>query len=172
MVPALHGDEMKKQAFFALAIAAVAAGCSSGTQSSETSINLPTDGVTDTQVRAFDTLQQTTKQSWVWIQHDKYKTPLHLDGTRNGMVVLKKNASAEKTTIDFVTEHKGLFKMREPAKELVVEKTETDELGMTHARFQQVTHGVTVVGAELNAHYDKHGHVTSIQANYIPDLDG
>ena len=45
-----------------------------------------------------------------------------------------------------------------------------DELGMTHARFQQVVKGVPVAGAELMAHYDEVGRLTSIDANYVHDL--
>jgi thermolysin len=43
---------------------------------------------------------------------------------------------------------------------------------MTHARFQQHVRGVPVVGAELAAHFDPAGRLASIDANYIPDVEG
>ena len=60
--------------------------------------------------------------------------------------------------------------MTDAAAELSLSKSEVDHLSMTHVRFQQVTHGVPVVGAELAAHYDAQGRLTSIDANYISGI--
>jgi bacillolysin len=169
---ALGGEEMKKLAFLALAIVA-AAGCSSSSQDTPPApAPLPTDdGVTPAQVEAFKVLEATTKQSWTWLQHQELKTPMHLSTSRSGTPVLAKGADVAKVTLDVLSQHKALFKMRDPSNELGVRRTESDELGMTHARFQQMVHGVPVAGAELMAHYDAVGHLTSIDANYVADLE-
>jgi bacillolysin len=153
---------MKKLAFLALAMAA-AGGCSEASSSTTT-------GATSTQLEAFDALEAATHQTWTWVQNDELKTPMHLSASRNGEPVLLAGADPAKVTIDVLTTNKALFRMHEPARELATEKVEVDELGMSHARFQQMVHGVPVAGAELMAHYDRVGHLTSIDANYVPDL--
>ena len=126
--------------------------------------------VTPAQLVAFDNLQLTTKQSWKWVQHEELRTPMHLSTARTGKPVLAKGADAVAVTLSVLAENKALFKMRDPALELSVSRSEVDESGMTHARFQQMVHGVPVAGAELMAHYDRAGRLTSIDANYIADL--
>lgn len=161
---------MRKQAFFALAVMAV--GCSSGAGVDSEAPPVQDDGASPSQVQAFVSLNKETARTWTWLQHDKFKTPAHISAERKGAPVLTKDTTVEKATLAFLGRYKDLFKMRDPAAELRVAKTEVDELGMTHARFTQVTHGVEVVGAELAAHYDREGRVTSIDANFVPDLEG
>lgn len=165
---------MRKLGFIALAIVAV--GCSQAPQeSNEGAVPSVADpGVTPSQLRAFDQLQIETSQSWTWMQHEKLNTPMHLSAPRTGKPVLTAGASAEHATLKFVSQYKNLFKMTDAEAELKLAKSEVDHLAMTHVRFSQVTHGIPVVGAELAAHYDAQGRLTSIDANYISgihDLD-
>lgn len=163
---------MKKLAFLALSIVA-AAGCSSTSDPGDApaSLPVPTD-VTAAQLQAFEVLEAATRQSWTWVQHQDLKTPMHLSTSRTGEPVLAKGADAVKVTLSVLEDHKALFRMRDPARELGAARTEVDELGMTHARFQQMVRGVPVAGAELMAHYDAAGRLTSVDANYVADLDG
>ncbi len=165
---------MTKKAFFALAVAA--AGCSSAPEIADQN-GSPIDqtrheGATSAQLRAFEALEAATAQSWTWIQHDRFATPAHLSTARTGKPVLVAGVSPEKATHAFLAQYKDLFGMREPAVELAAKRIRTDDLGMTHARFQQVVRGVPVAGAELTAHYDAAGRLTSIDALYVPGLDG
>lgn len=164
---------MRKLAFLALAIAAV--GCSTGTTdtsgSSEVAAPAVGDpGVSPAQVRAFEKLQLDTGRSWTWLQHETNDTPMHLSGARTGKALLVAGKTPAQTTVEFVDQYRDLFKMRDAAAELSLSKSEVDHLSMTHVRFQQVTHGVPVVGAELAAHYDAQGRLTSIDANYISGI--
>ncbi len=166
---------MRKLAFLALAIAAV--GCSTGAAdpSASTEVAAPAvgdPGVTPAQVRAFDKLQIDSGQTWTWMQHETHGTPAHLEGSRTGKALLLSGKSAQETTIAFLDRYRDLFKMSDAATELALSRSEVDELSMTHVRFQQVTHGIPVVGAELSAHYDAQGHLTSIDANYISGIQG
>lgn len=163
---------MTKKAFFALAVAA--AGCSSAPDISENGSPIEQtrhEGATSQQLRAFSALEASTGQRWTWIQHDRYASPAHLSTARTGKPVLVSGVSVEKATHEFLAKYKDLFGMREPAVELASKRVRTDALGMTHARFQQVVHGVPVAGAELTAHYDAAGRLTSIDANYVPGLE-
>ena len=165
---------MKKLAFFALAT--VAAGCSADPRSSgESSAPAVGDpGVTAAQVRAFDKLQLDTGLGWTWMQHEDHRTPAHLSTARAGKALLAPGKSPQQATVEFVDQYRDLFKMKDAAAELSLTKSEVDHLAMTHVRLQQVVHGVPVAGAELAAHFDEKGRLTSIDANYIAgiqDLD-
>jgi Zn-dependent metalloprotease len=97
--------------------------------------------------------------------------PKHVSVERVGQPALAASADAIKVTFGVLAEKKALFKLRDPELELAPVRQRIDDIGMTHTRFQQMTHGVPVAGAELAAHYDRGGHLTSIDSNYIPDLD-
>jgi uncharacterized protein (TIGR03382 family) len=128
-------------------------------------------GASESQVRAYADLQASSQRSWLWLQHDTLKTPMHLSADRVGEPMLKKGEDVGARTLSFLETNKQLFMMREPSLELSLKKSRVDAIGMTHARFQQVTHGVPVAGRELYAHYDSEGRLTSIDADYVPGLD-
>lgn len=162
---------MRKLGFFALAIVAI--GCSTEMGEQEDNSSPENLGATKAQSAALTKLQVESKREWTLVQHAKLGTPMHLEAARGkGKATLLKGADVAQATISFLDEYKALYKMRDPSTELRLAKSEVDELKMTHARFQQMTHGVPVVGAELLAHYDAAGRITSIDANYIADLDG
>lgn len=161
---------MRKLAFFALAVVAI--GCSTEMGEQGDSSSAENASVTKAQSAALNKLQIESKREWTMLQHAKLGTPMHLEAARGkGAVTLKKGADVAKATVSFLDEYKALYKMRDPSSELRISKSEVDELGMTHARFQQMTHGVPVVGAELYAHYDAAGRITSIDATYVAGLE-
>jgi len=166
---------MRKLAFFALAVVAV--GCSADPQQASSDPRAPAvgePGVTASQVRAFDKLQLDTGLGWTWMQHQDHATPAHLSTSRTGKALLVPGKSPQQATVELVEQYRDLFKMKDAAAELHITKSEVDHLAMTHVRLQQVVHGVPVAGAELAAHYDEKGRLTSIDANYIAgiqDLD-
>jgi thermolysin len=155
---------------FALAVIAVA-GCSASTDTSTAAGGLDARDATPEQVRAFEKLEGSTQSSWTWVQHETLQTPMHLSSSRDAMPVLVNGEDPARTTLSLLAAHRELFKMHDPALELSMKTTRVDELGMTHARFQQTTHGIPVAGRELLAHYDKAGRITSIDADYVPGLE-
>lgn len=159
---------MRKLAFLALAMAAsaVVVGCRADANDD----GALSSTATELQTQAFGRLELATSQTWTWLQHDRFRTPMHLAAPRTGTPRLSRGASAEKVTREFLMEYKELYRMRDPGNELRLDKLEVDALAMTHVRFQQTVQGVPVVGAELFAHYDGAGHLTSIDATYVPDL--
>lgn len=159
---------MRKVAFLIFGIVAAASGCSS--EDVDPADPTPTEGVTAEQVAAFDALKLETQKSWKWVQHQDLKTPLHLSAKRVGAPTLRASDDIKVRTVEVLTTNKALFKMRDPGMELLASRTERDDYGMQHVRFQQVSHGVPVSGAELSAHYDEEGRLASIDANYVPNL--
>ncbi|MFO0737352.1 MAG: M4 family metallopeptidase [Labilithrix sp.] len=161
---------MRKLGWLVLGIVVAAGGCS--TEDPEEAEVLPTDGVTQQQLDAFDALKVDTQKSWKWLQHEELRTPAHLSAKRVGpATLLGPRDDIKARTIEVLKTNRALFKMRDPGLELAPAREESDRYGMQHARFQQVSHGVPVVGAELSAHYDSEGHLASIDANYISDLE-
>lgn len=149
---------MRKQSF--LAIAVVIAGCSSGVADPR--------GTSETQNDAVASLERESGATWSLAIDGRFE---HLGSSRSGNAVLVPGASAAQATLRFLGRHKDVFAMRAPDAELTLEKEEIDELGMAHARFQQVAHGVPVVGAELAAHFDAAGRVSAIDTTYVSGLE-
>lgn len=67
----------------------------------------------------------------------------------------------------FVSGHRALFGLESPAEELAPRAAVSDDLGLTHVRFQQRFRGLTVWAAELNVHVDRAGHVYLVQGRYV-----
>ncbi len=135
------------------------------------------EGLAPAQRDTLDRLSKDTGRTWSWAKHvdaTSDDTLAHLSAPRTGAGILEpsqRSRTVENVTYEFLRNYRSLFKMRAPASELHLSRTEIDELEMTHARFEQVVHGVPVIGAELMAHYDKAGRLTSIDANYVADLE-
>jgi bacillolysin len=123
----------------------------------------------DEQQIAFERFESSTRESWQWIRHDASR--MHFSSVRSGRSVLRAGDDAVQTTLGLLAENRALFRMRDPSLELRPIRSHVDGLGMTHARFEQTTHGIPVDGAELTAHYDALGHLASIDTSYVADLD-
>ena len=158
---------MKKLAFLDLA---VVAACNAGGAEETIRQEAPADA-TPEQIDSFKELESSTQQRWSWTQEGT--SSVHLVGSRNkgALVVNARGGDPVYATLSLLAAHKRLFKMKAPATELAVRKSEVDSLGMTHTRFAQTVHGVPVHGAEVMAHFDAAGHVTSIDSSYVADLD-
>lgn len=172
-----YPGRMKRLGLFGLV--ALTVGCSAEAEHAarvaegpvdEANPTLLTEGVTPSQVRAFAYLEACTATSWTWRLHEAQATPMHLHASRNGMPLLTGRLGAEAATRAVLVQVRDLFKMRDPNLELALKASEVDSEAMAHVRFGQVTHGIPVVGAELAAHYDAEGRLTSIDANYIPGI--
>jgi Zn-dependent metalloprotease len=160
---------MTRKTLLALLAVGATAACSSAPETISDR-DSSTEGATKEQLSSHESLERATQQRWTWIQHEGTTTPAHLSSKRVGAPLLTNGLTAERATKTFLAQYKELYRLRDPESELSLSRERKDELGMTHARFQQVTHGVPVLGAELMAHYDREGHLTSIDAQYVPGL--
>ena len=62
------------------------------------------------------------------------------------------------------------FGLEDPARDLELEESAEDQLGMTHLSFGQVYEGVPVFGAELKAHFDRDGELVAVNGAAVPDI--
>ena len=140
-----------------------------GTGSSDQSAPAVPPEATAEQGAALQKLVAATGERWSFRQHDLFATPAHLEGRTANLLAGRTPKAA---TLAFLETNKALFKMTAPASELQETRSRTDALAMTHVRFEQRTHGLRVLGAELMAHYDEGGALRVIDANYVAGLEG
>lgn len=70
--------------------------------------------------------------------------------------------------LSFIDRYKAQFKLEQPQDELKCLSATTDDLGLTHVRFQQIYKGISVFGCELNVHLNRNNNVYLVQGHYIP----
>src|SRR5512139_2252756 len=85
--------------------------------------------------------------------NDANATPAYLAGRLTPGGYESRFPSPPEAAAAFAAEYRDLFRLADPAAELVALKTQRDELGMTHVRFQQTFHGLRVVGAQIIVHF-------------------
>ncbi len=124
----------------------------------------PTDG--DPQAQALAALEAETNTTWTVRYHADVHTPAFLEGRTAPMVA--KPSDAARASLTFLRDHRALFLLGSPDDELAHVATDTDELGMSHARFQQRVGGVPVWGGELTAHFAADGALVRVHGRYLP----
>lgn len=71
----------------------------------------------------------------------------------------------------FLSAHRALFGLADPASELARVDDRVDRLGFRHLTFRQLHRGVPVFGALLRAHFDAAGRLRSVNGSVVPGLD-
>ncbi len=94
--------------------------------------------------------------------------PVHVEGNLAASV---RNGDKVATAIEFFENNRGAYKMESPAEELILKKSEEDNLGMTHIRFDQHYKGVRVVGGEVLAHFKASGEMRTVNGIYEAYID-
>lgn len=141
---------------FSLCLVVVVAGCGGVERSPAVDMKM------------MDPLQQLeaeTGHEWSVRWHADIHTPAFLEGRTAPMATT--GADAERTGRDFLRRHAALFSIGD-GDDLVAQDAATDELGMTHARFQQEVQGRPVWGGELVTHFDPDGALVRVNGRYIP----
>jgi bacillolysin len=143
-----------------LAVLTLAAGCG------PTNMLQGTDGNSDAAINdPLLQLEAETGHAWTVRWREDVHTPALLEGRTAPMATT--GADAERAGRDFLKHHGALFSMGGDD-DLVASDSGTDELGMTHARFQQRVHDVPVWGGELLAHFDTDGALLRVNGRYVP----
>jgi Zn-dependent metalloprotease len=138
---------------------ALTIGCSS--RSTQTPVP---DGAT----AATDPLQQLiaeTGHSWTARWRDDLHTPALLEGKTAPMATTPDDAA--RAGRDFLRRHGPLFSMTADD-DVEATDADTDELGMTHARFAQRAGDWPVWGGELLLHFDGDGSLVRINGRWVP----
>ncbi|MDX9856657.1 MAG: M4 family metallopeptidase [candidate division Zixibacteria bacterium] len=94
--------------------------------------------------------------------------PSYVEGTLSSPV---KAADQVAASMQFFEEHRGAYRMANPADELVLKRIDRDDLGMSHVRFTQQHLGLRVIGGDLITHFDARGTLRTVNGNYVPDID-
>jgi thermolysin len=126
----------------------------------------PPDPGDDPQAAALRRLESDTGVAWTVRWRSDDHTPAVLAG-RTPPVVDRVSA-AEAAALDFLGSYRSIFQMDDPSDVLLLEGADGDELGMTHARFNQVQGGVPVWGAGLHVHFDASGALVRVEGRYVP----
>jgi bacillolysin len=141
-----------------LVILALTAGCSSH----------PASSLANSDGAVADPLQQLetdTGQTWSVRWRADLHTPALLEGRTAPMATT--GPDAERAGRAFLRRYGAIFGMG-PDDDVVAEDSDTDELGMTHARFQQHIGDVPVWGGELITHFDTDGALVRVNGRYVP----
>ncbi len=113
------------------------------------------------------------QQKWeVWI-NDTNDTPILLkamEKTAAAKIAVGKK-SGEEVILDFIEANAGLFNLKQPRRELTVERKNTDSMGREHVVFAQHFKGIPVWGAALVAHLDGAGGLSAVNGRYNPTPD-
>ena len=70
--------------------------------------------------------------------------------------------------VKYVRKHRRIFELQEPAGELEQRERHTDELGLTHLRYQQRHRGIPIWGRQLAAHFNPAGNLQSVNSLLEP----
>jgi len=74
----------------------------------------------------------------------------------------KFSSSTPSNALNYLKKNEVKTGIKNPGKNLKVKDTQTDELGMTHVRFNQSINGVNVEGSEVIVHINKDNEVVSV----------
>lgn len=95
-------------------------------------------------------------------------TPRQIRAERTISAAMMPGASALDSARIFLRENRGLLRLDDPDRELVVTSQSRDDRGRTLIRFEQTANGATVWPAEVLVHVDGAGAVDLIEGAYIP----
>ena len=77
-------------------------------------------------------------------------------------------ASVDRLALEFVEEHRSLFRLEQPRDELRLQHSWSDRLGRHHASFQQRYQGLPVWNHDVVVHLDPSGQMYAVNARYAP----
>ncbi|MBU1422963.1 MAG: hypothetical protein KKG06_07245, partial [Bacteroidetes bacterium] len=100
-----------------------------------------------------------------WNEHNS--TPTFIRGK---LTNASYSVSDDKTIdgIRFLSANKELFGLKNPYQELKVISNFTDELGMTHVKYQQMLNSIKIFHGQLIIHFNSDGSIESFNGRYFP----
>jgi bacillolysin len=115
----------------------------------------------------FKTLQGKISAKLDLVLNKTNTTPAFISGK---LTVAGYSASFDKSIdgVRFLTENKQLFGLKDPENELKVISNFTDEIGMTHVKYQQIINGLRILPSELIIHFNHDGSIESVNGSYLP----
>src|SRR5437867_2922038 len=78
----------------------------------------------------------------------------------------------ERTARNFLRSHRALLLLDDPDNELVLTRSEQDDIGQRHLKFSHIYRGVPVWPSDLRVHLDSIGNVHTVDGAYVPTPGG
>ncbi len=116
-----------------------------------------------------DSLRLAGRQDLDITQNDKLATPTLVRGALADFSKIKKEKRA-KPLMQFVKENTQIFKLLAPDQELRLLRSEGDELGFTHYRYERLHKGVPIYGDELILHINAEASLYQVNGRYHPSI--
>ncbi|RJQ48024.1 MAG: hypothetical protein C4534_00090 [Gaiellales bacterium] len=88
-----------------------------------------------------------------------------------GDIEIAGGGTPEDKAFAFLDANTALYGGIDPKAELVAASAETDPLGMTHVRLDQIHQGVPVYGADLAVHFTAAGAIAAANGRFVPGID-
>lgn len=82
-----------------------------------------------------------------------------------------RSSSSALTALEFVNRHGSVFGIENAERELQVTGSLTDRLGHRHTTFDQVFHGIPVVGAKVRIHELPDGRIHAVNGLFVPNVE-
>jgi Zn-dependent metalloprotease len=111
-------------------------------------------------------LEADTGHPWSVRWHRDVHTPAFMEGRTAPLAATP--TDAERAGRAFVRKYRGLFQLEADEDDISPTQADTDELGMTHARFQQQKGKIPVWGGDLVAHFDASGALVRVNGRILP----
>ena len=99
--------------------------------------------------------------------NENYNTPSSVMGqlTESGFA---KKSSLKEDAIQFLTQNKELFGLNNPASELKLISSFTDDLNQIHLKFQQMYENVIIYKGQIIVHISSDGRIIGVNGKYYP----
>lgn len=111
-------------------------------------------------------LEQTSGNKLQVTWNNENSTPVFVTGklTKPGWSKSSKELEGKR----FLSENSELFGLKDANNELLLNSTFTDELNMTHVKYDQSLNGIRIFPSQVIVHFNNDGSVESVNGNYIP----
>lgn len=119
----------------------------------------------DADTAAQQALQQATGVAWI-VSTDPHSGAVRFAAPKDGAFELPAAGSPAEVALAFLTTHRRIFGMQDPAREWVVTRTGAAGDGSVHIRFAQIVNNLPVYGAVWDAHFNAAGRLTSTSGGY------
>ena len=119
----------------------------------------------DADTAAQQALQQATGVAWI-ISTDPDSGAVTFAAPKDGAFELPAAGSPADAALAFLTTHRGIFGMQDPAREWVVARQDAARDGSVHIRFAQTVNNLPVYGAVWDANFNAAGRLTSTSGDY------
>ena len=109
---------------------------------------------------------------WTVVRESTHQTPIFMESNQPQPAAKRANAVAPETEVlQFITENAALFRLRDPATELVHRATTRDRTGREHVQLEQRYQDVPVWGAAIVGHWSSGQGLYAVNGRYQPSPD-